>query len=97
MDSAGTGVQMRTLALPLGIWPKNRALLRSGSWTDPRSTRTTRYTLDAILMVAGGPSPSPFDPRFDPMAIPRVQVVGNALEQLLDRLEATGTRYVAGR
>jgi hypothetical protein len=31
------------------------------------------------------------------MAIPRVQVVGNALEQLLDRLEATGTRYVAGR
>ena len=64
---------------------------------DPRSTRTTRYTLDAILMVAGGPSPSPFDPRFDPMAIPRVQVVGNALEQLLDRLEATGTRYVAGR
>lgn len=96
VDSAQTGVQMRTLALPLGVWPKNRALLRGGRWTDPRAKTTTRYELDAILMVAGGPSPSPFDPTFDPMAIPRVQVVGNALEQMLDRLDKTGTRYVAG-
>lgn len=96
VDSAGTGVQMRTLALPLGIWPKNRALLRAGRWTDPRAKTTTRYQLDAILMVAGGPSPSPFDPKFDPMAIPRVQVVGNSLEQMLDRLDKNGTRYVAG-
>ncbi len=96
VDSAGTGVQMRTLALPLGVWPKNRALLRAGRWTDPRAKRTTRYELDAILMVAGGPSPSPFDPKFDPMAIPRVQVVGDDLERLLDRLEKNGRRFVAG-
>ena len=96
VDSAGTGVQMRTLALPLGVWPRDRTLLRQGRWTDPRSGRTTTYALDAILMVAGGPSKSPFDPAFDPQRIPRVQVFANELETLLDRLDRQGTRYIAG-
>ncbi len=96
VDSAGTGVQMRTLALPLGVWPKDRTLLKQGSWTDPRSRRTTTYTLDAILMVAGGPAKSPFDPAFDPQRIPRVQVFANELVTLLDRLDRQGNRYVAG-
>lgn len=96
VDSAGTGVQMRTLALPLGVWPKDRTLLKQGSWTDPRSRRTTTYTLDAILMVAGGPAKSPFDPAFDAQRIPRVQVFANELVTLLDRLDRQGNRYVAG-
>ncbi len=95
VDSAGTGVQMRTMALPLGIWPKDRALLRSGAWTDPRSGRTTRYAIDAILMVSGGPARSPFDPAFDPQRIPRVQVFAEELEALLDRLDRHALRYVA--
>lgn len=96
VDSAGTGVQMRTLALPLGVWPKDRSLLKQGSWTDPRARRTTTYTLDAILMVAGGPAKSPFDPAFDAQRIPRVQVFANELETLLDRLDRQGTRFIAG-
>lgn len=96
VDSAGTGVRMRTLALPLGMWPKDRALLRAGKWTDPRSGRTTTYAIDAILMVAGGPARSPFDTAFDPLRIPRVQVFANELETLLDRLDRAGTRYVSG-
>ncbi len=94
VDSAGTGARMRTLALPLGIWPANRALLKQGSWTDPRSGRTTSYALDAILMVAGGPARSPFDPQFDAMRIPRVQVFANELELVLDRLDRGGLRFV---
>lgn len=97
VDSAGTGVRMRTMALPLGIWPRDRTLLRAGDWTDPRSKRTTAYTIDAVLMVAGGPARSPFDPAFDPLRIPRVQVFANELETLLDRLDRQGTRYVAGQ
>jgi peptidoglycan/xylan/chitin deacetylase (PgdA/CDA1 family) len=94
VDSAGTGVQMRTLALPLGIWPKNRALLRTGQYVDPRTQRTTRYEIDAVLMVSGGPGRSPFDPLFDPMRIPRIQVFAEELEMWLGHLERKG-RYVS--
>lgn len=96
VDSAVAGAQLRTMALPQGIWPKNRALLTHGSWRDPRSGRTTTYTIDAVLKVAGGPSRSPFDPAFDPLSIPRAQVFDDALERLLDQLDRQGTRYVAG-
>jgi hypothetical protein len=98
VDSAVPGLAPRTFALPLGEWPADRSLLRSGSWTDPKSGRTVRYTLDAILMVAGGPARSPKDPQFDPMRIPRVQVYGDELERVLDQLDRTNARYVsAGR
>jgi peptidoglycan/xylan/chitin deacetylase (PgdA/CDA1 family) len=46
LDSAGTNVQMRTLALPLGIWPKDRGLLRAapGPTRVPSARRATRST-----------------------------------------------------
>ncbi len=94
VDSAGTGAAMRTLALPLGVWPRNRALLAKGSWTDPKTRRTSVYAIDAVLMVAGGPARSPFDPAFDPMRIPRVQVFGDELARLLDRLDRQGLRFI---
>lgn len=98
VDSAAQGYAMTTIALPLGKWPTNRALLRAGEWTDQKSRRTTRYTINAVLMVAGGPSRSPKDSLFNPLSIPRVQVFDNELETLLDRLDRQGTRYVsAGR
>lgn len=96
VDSAVPGYQMRTLALPLGIWPQDRSLLRRGSWVESRSKREVRYSIDAVLMVAGGPSRSPFDSAFDPLRIPRVQVFGDELEKLLDQLDRRGSRYVAG-
>lgn len=96
VDSAGTGVQMRTIALPLGVWPRNRALLTQGSWTDPRSRRTTAYRLDAVLEVSGGPAKSPFDPAFDPLRIPRIQVFAEELERWLGVIERRG-RYVQPR
>jgi len=93
IDSAVAGYHVRTFALPLGMWPRNRALARAGSWRDPKSGREVVYKYDAVLMVAGGPARSPFDPLFDPYRLPRVQVYGNELEKTLDQLERT--RYVA--
>jgi hypothetical protein len=93
IDSAVAGYHVRTFALPLGMWPKNRDLARAGWWRDPRSGREVRYKYDAVLMVSGGPARSPLDPLFDPYRLPRVQVYGNELEKTLDRLERT--RYVA--
>ena len=58
VDSAVPGYRVRTFALPLGIWPKNRALARAGSWRDPKSGRVVSYAFDAVLEVSGGPAPS---------------------------------------
>lgn len=93
IDSAVAGYQVRTFALPLGVWPKNHELVRAGSWRDAKSGREIRYKYDAVLLVAGGPARSPFDPLFDPYRLPRVQVYGNELEKALEQLERS--RYVA--
>lgn len=100
IDSAVTGYRVRTFALPLGLWPKNRGLVRGGSWTDRKTGRTMTWRHDAILEVAdtkaaGALSFSPHDARFDPLSLPRSQVVGKSLETLLDRLDAAGQRYVS--
>ena len=95
IDSAVPGYNVRTFALPLGVWPKNRALVKSGSWTDPKTGKTFRYENEAILEVAGGPTESPHDPKFNPLSIKRIEVFGNQLEQVLDRLDKNASRYVS--
>jgi hypothetical protein len=95
VDSAVPGYRIRTLALPLGLWPKNRDLAHKGSWTDPKSKRTIAYDYNAVLEVAGGPARSPHDPQFNPLALPRVQVYVDELEKTLDYLDKSGSRYVS--
>lgn len=95
IDSAVPDYKVRTFALPLGIWPKNHELAHAGSWRDPHTGRVIVYRFDAILEVTGGPARSPFDPKFDPLRLPRVEVFGDALERMLDQLDRSGTRYVA--
>jgi len=96
IDSAVPGYKVRTFALPLGVWPKNRVLARRGEWKDSKSGIVTRYDHDAILEVAGGPSVSPFDPTFDPLRIRRFNVYFDAVDSLIARLERNGTGYVVG-
>jgi len=95
IDSAVPGYKVRTFALPLGVWPKNRALAKSGSWTDPKTGKVVRYNNEAILEVAGGPTVSPFDPAFNPLSIKRIEVFGNQLETVFERLDRNGSRYVS--
>ena len=95
IDSAVPGYRVRTFALPLGAWPKNRDLASRGSWTDPKSGRTVAYDFDAVLLVAGNPVPSPRDTAFNPLRLERVQVMEGTLPRLLDNLDRTGSRYVS--
>ena len=97
IDSAVPGYEVRSFALPLGMWPKNRELAYAGEWTERRKTgdRVVRYEFDVVLEVAGGPARSPYDPKFDARRLPRVQIFGDELERVLDHLERTRTRYVS--
>lgn len=91
IDSAVPGYRVRGMALPYGLWPKNRALTLSGSWYDPRSKRTVTYRHEAVFQVAGGPARSPFDPQFNPKSLPRVPLQGGTkLSTTLDLLDTPG-------
>jgi len=87
VDSAVAGYRVRTFALPLGLWPKNRALAQAGRWTDEQSARTITYRFDAILEVTGALAGTPYGPAFNPLSIPRTQVIGDNLAKLLDQIE----------
>ncbi len=95
IDSAVPGYEARTMALPLGIFPRNHELAHEGGWTDPRTGRTVSYRFDAILRVGGEPVASPYSPDFDPLRLPRIQVTDDALREVLDRLDKHGERYVS--
>lgn len=95
VDSAVPGYRIRTLALPLGVWPRNRRVAWQGAWRDPKSGRTIRYDYPAVLEVSGGPNVSPFDPRYDGHSIDRIIAYRNAVLITLDRLDAHRTAYVS--
>ena len=97
IDSAVPGYRVRTFALPLGMWPKERQLAWKGSWTDPKSKRTITYDYDAVLEVSGNPNESPYDPKFDKTSVNRQIMYKNALVNTLDRLDRAGPagRYVS--
>jgi hypothetical protein len=94
IDSAVPGYKIRTMALPYGLWPKNRPLAWQGSWTDPKSGKTHSYKFEAVLEVAGGPARSPDDPQFNPKSINRIEAIGNDISRHLNKLAKDGTRFV---
>ncbi len=98
IDSAIPGYKVRGFALPLGMWPKTRELAWAGAWTDPKSKRELRYSYDAVFEVAGGPTRSPYDPKFNPRSIARIPLgKGMPLFPTLRQLEKEGAggRYVS--
>lgn len=95
VDSALPGYKIRTLALPQGLWPKNRDLAHKGSWTDPKTKKTINYNYESVLEVAGGPTRSPYDPQYKPLAMTRIQATGKEIENALNNLDKTKTRYVS--
>jgi hypothetical protein len=95
IDSAVPGYKIRSMALPQGLWPKNRALASKGSWTNPKTGKTVSYDWPVVFEVAGGPMRSPYDPAFNPGMTPRIQVIGNAIEAMIAKLEGTGNAYIS--
>jgi len=51
IDSAVPGYKVRSMALPQGLWPKNRALASHGSWTNPKTGKTTTYNYEVVFEV----------------------------------------------
>lgn len=94
IDSAVPGYKVRTIALPYGLWPKNKQLAWQGTWTDPKSGQAHPYHFDAVLEVAGGPTRSPYDPQFNPHSITRIQAVANDISKTLDALDKSKNRFV---
>ncbi|MFL5478355.1 MAG: polysaccharide deacetylase family protein, partial [Gemmatimonadaceae bacterium] len=95
IDSAVPGYKIREMALPQGLWPKNRALASKGSWTDPKTGKTVNYSWPVVFEVDGGPMRSPYDPGFNPGSTPRIQVIGNAIESNVAKLESSGNAYIS--
>jgi peptidoglycan/xylan/chitin deacetylase (PgdA/CDA1 family) len=99
VDSAVPGYRVRSFALPLGIWPKERALAFAGAWTDPKGGATVRYAHEAVMTIGGGLLQSPHAPGFFDagprrVIVPREEVLTPPLfTALLDRIERV--RYVS--
>jgi hypothetical protein len=84
------GYRLRTLALPMGNYP------RQMEWAIRGHAGGASYTHEGIFRVAGGPAPSPFSARFDPYHLPRIQVVGAALADWVQYFDRhAGQRYVS--
>lgn len=94
IDSAVPGYKIRSMALPYGIWPKNKQLAWQGSWRDPKSGVVHNYHFEAVMEVSGGPTRSPYDPAFDPHHVTRIQAIGNDISKTLDNLDRTNSRFV---
>jgi hypothetical protein len=66
IQRAVPGIDVTTMALPLGIHPVNKGLASKGRFG------TTSYSFDGVMLVGAGPSPSPYSATFKPLAIPRL-------------------------
>jgi len=75
------GYRLRTLALPMGAYPKEL------EWAIRGDVEGVTYQHDAILMVAGGAAPSPFSRRFDAYRLPRIQAMESELTHWLRYFE----------
>jgi peptidoglycan/xylan/chitin deacetylase (PgdA/CDA1 family) len=84
------GIEVSTLALPLGSRPRNHRLMLSGQW------HGTSYRHAAAFLVGSGSASSPFARSFDPTGVPRMRSQGRrgpeayyASGRTLDRLAAS--------
>ncbi|MCU1592269.1 MAG: polysaccharide deacetylase [Frankiales bacterium] len=66
IERAVPGIDVTTMALPLGVHPKNRALAAKGRYG------ATPYRFQAVMLVGAGPAPSPFSAKFKALGIPRL-------------------------
>lgn len=86
------GATVDTLALPMGIAPRNKSLSVQGNF------KGTRYHNRAVMLVGAEPARAPIAKRFNPMKIPRIQALEGPSGSTfwLDRLKAKSSgRYIS--
>ncbi|PKW19037.1 polysaccharide deacetylase family protein [Saccharopolyspora spinosa] len=97
ITDAVPGVQVRSIALPLGVHPKNERLAADGS------ADGGDYHHDSVMLVGSNPAPSPWSAAFDPANVPRIRSQGPTGQDAqygsaawLDKLAADpGRRYTS--
>ena len=90
IQEAVPGYKVRSLSLPLGMWPENKALAFDGSYEG------ATYHHDAVLLVGSEPVPSPYRKDFNPHELQRVQVFADNLDRWLAYLaKSLDERYVS--
>jgi peptidoglycan/xylan/chitin deacetylase (PgdA/CDA1 family) len=84
------GYRVRAFALPLGEWPPTRSLVTDGVWEG------VTYKHDAVLLAGAHPAVVPSDIEYDPLAIPRIQVLDETMDYWLEELATNkNARYVS--
>jgi peptidoglycan/xylan/chitin deacetylase (PgdA/CDA1 family) len=87
---AGGGLTVQSLSVPEGEYPEDDALLAQGEFEGDS------YAYRAAVEDGGGAAPSPFSEEFRPLHIPRVEVEGDALADLIRTYkEKPELRYVS--
>jgi len=61
------GYKVHTMALPMGVHPKNRVLEHDGEY------QGIRYHNDSVMLVGSGPAISPYAAEFNPYKLERIQ------------------------
>lgn len=92
LEAAIPGYTVQTLAVPFGVYPRTRSLVRAGMHEG------VPYSLDAVFGVAEISSPSPFSTRFDVYNIPRLDTglgVRDAQDALARLAADPSLRYVS--
>jgi peptidoglycan/xylan/chitin deacetylase (PgdA/CDA1 family) len=83
------GYSIRSLALPFGLSPGNRALAQDGMWND------VSYRHDFVLEVGAEPAFPPLHVRHNPASVPRIAVTDELLTRWLDWLDQPLRRYIS--
>lgn len=84
------GYRFRTLALPMGAYPKELG------WAVSGGLNGSTYRHDAVLMVAGGAALSPHARGLDPYHLPRIQATEAELGYWISHFDKRGEeRYVS--
>ena len=84
------GYRPRTLALPMGAYP------RVVTWAAVGGVNGSSYRHDGILMVSGGPAPSPSATSFDRYRLPRIQAIESEIDRWLAHFDRhPEERYVS--
>jgi hypothetical protein len=81
---ASLGFKAETIALPYGVNPKNKELLKGFT------ANGKRYGFRAALLVGAGPAPSPHSPKLNPYRLPRIQGIEGdyGITYWLDKVKA---------
>ncbi|MDP8931965.1 MAG: polysaccharide deacetylase family protein [Actinomycetota bacterium] len=75
------GYRLGSLALPFGLWPKNKSLAVDGSFEG------VSYHHDVVLLVGFMPTRSPHHAEYKPMEVQRVQAYAPEFRKWVDSLE----------